>query len=226
MNSLIIEIRAGEGGDDAKDLVNLQFKIYQKYAVKSGFSIELLEKNPGIIIFKASGKNIEKKFKNESGGIRWQRVPPTEKRGRVHTSTITVVVMREPKSHEVNLNIKDVEIKATRGSGAGGQHRNKNDTAIQLWHKPTGIQIRSEGSKSQHQNKENALSMLRAKLLEMKEEAQYQRRKNERKRQAGSGMRGDKIRTIRLQDDTVTDHQTNKRMSAKKYMRGEIDRLY
>lgn len=190
------------------------------------FEFECLDSRPGFAVLRISGKKVFKAFEKEPGGHRVQRVPPTEKRGRVHTSTITVVVLPEPKNHEVDIDMRDIEIKATRGSGAGGQHRNKNDTAIQLWHKPSGIQIRSESSKSQHQNKENALAILRARLLELSKNSQRNKRRKERRRQAGSGMRGDKVRTIRFQDDTVIDHQTNKRMSVKKYVRGHIDKLY
>jgi peptide chain release factor 1 len=144
----------------------------------------------------------------------------------VHTSTITVVVLAEPKEHEININLKDLDVKTTRGSGAGGQHRNKTDTAVQIKHKPTGLIVRSENSKSQHQNKENAMSILRAKLLKVSKDTQRVNRERQRRNQAGSGMRGDKIRTIRLQDDIVIDHETNKKISAKKYIRGRIDLLY
>lgn len=204
--------------------IRLQFIL--NIVIGGHFSLEILDYRPGFATLKISGKKVFKAFEKEPGGHRWQRVPPTEKRGRVHTSTITVVVLPEPKEHEVEINMKDVEIKATRGSGAGGQHRNKTDTAIQLWHKPSGIQVRSESCKSQHQNKEIALAILRAKLLRLSEERQYEKISKERRKQAGSGMRGDKIRTIRLQDDTVIDHDSNKKISAKKYLRGGIDLLY
>ena len=125
-----------------------------------------------------------------------------------------------------SFNEKDLEIKTTRGSGAGGQHKNVTDSAIQLTHKPTGIKIRCEAGRSQHANKEQALELLRIKLKEMERTSTASRHNEKRKSQVGTGMRGDKIRTIRLQDDIVTDHKTNKRMSAKKYMKGQLSELF
>jgi len=224
--SLIVEIRAAEGGEDAKDLVNLQFSIYRKYASRFNLEIELIDVRLGFICFRVLGKGALKRFKNESGGLRWQRIPPTEKKGRVHTSTITVAVLREVEPSEVDINEKDLDWKACRGSGAGGQHRNVTDSAVQLTHKPTGIQIRCEAGRSQSQNKEQALQILGAKLKQAEEERAIKKVNSSRRSQVGSGMRGDKTRTIRLQDDTVTDHTTNKKMSAKKYMKGQIECLY
>jgi peptide chain release factor 1 len=179
-----------------------------------------------LVVFKVTGKNAAKSFKHESGGHRWQRVPPTERGGRVHTSTITVAVLEEVLPSEIKINEKDLDIKATRGSGAGGQHKNVTDSAIQLTHKPSGIKIRCEAGRSQHANKEQALELLRIKLKEAERTKTVKEHNNKRKSQVGTGMRGDKIRTIRLQDDIVTDHRTNKRMSAKKYIKGQIELLF
>jgi len=158
--------------------------------------------------------------------MRWQRVSPTERRGRVHTSTVTVVVLPEFSDKEVFIEPKDLEWKYTKGSGPGGQHRNKTSSAVQLYHKPSGVRIRSETEKSQKQNKEIALSVLKAKLLNVEKEKEQLKRSSIRKKQKGSGQRGDKIRTVRLQDGVVTDHRTNKKMRAKKYLRGFIEDLY
>lgn len=151
---------------------------------------------------------------------------PTEKRGRVHTSTITVAVLREPKSTEIQLKDQDLEIRTCRGSGAGGQHRNTTDSAVQVKHKPTGILVRVESERSQHQNKAAALVMLRAKLLVASREKTLVGHNSKRKKQVGSGMRADKRRTIALQRDQVTDHVTGKRISAKRYLRGEVEALW
>lgn len=189
------------------------------------FSLELVSERPGFVCVKISGKKVAEAFKKEPGGHRWQRVPPTEKRGRVHTSTITVVVLPEVKPSQVKINDKDLEWKTTRSGGPGGQHMQKNDTAVILKHKPSGIVVRCE-TRSQAQNKEMALEILRAKLLSNEKREGKQKRKAIRKKQAGSGMRGDKIRTIRLHAGTVVDHQTGKRMKSKQYLRGFVDELY
>lgn len=226
MNSIIVEIRAAEGGDDSKDLILLQFNIYKKYCKLKNLKIDVLSVSDNIIIFKVIGKKSFDFFRNESGGLRWQRVPPTEKRGRVHTSTITIAVLPEVAESKVFISEKDIEWKAFRGSGPGGQHKNKTDSAVMLHHIPSGIKIRSESEKSQKQNKNTALAILRAKLYAEKESAKNSKIKKIRKNQVGSGMRGDKIRTIRLQDGIVINHLSNKKISFKSYLKGYIDSLY
>ncbi len=159
-------------------------------------------------------------FAHEPGGHRWQRVPPTEKRGRVHTSTVTVAVLSEPTVVELQLSDRDLEYKTTRGSGAGGQKRNVTASAVQLRHKPSGIAVRVESERSQHLNRQAALALLRAKLWERERGHLAGQRADERRRQLGSGMRGDKRRTIRVQAGTVTDHVTGRRWRFKDYARG------
>lgn len=154
--------------------------------------------------------------------MRWQRVPPTEKRGRVHTSTVTVVVLAEPSSSELKIDPRDLEEKFTRGSGSGGQHRNKTDTAVQLRHKPSGLSVRAEKGRSQTDNRATALRLLRAKLVEIQQRSAADERDRERRHQAGSGQRGDKIRTIALQRDQVVDHRTGRSCSAREYLRGRL----
>lgn len=167
-----------------------------------------------------SGKHAVETFKDEPGGHRWQRIPPTEKRGRVQTSTITVAVLPEPTEAQVVLREGDLDFKFCRGSGNGGQHRQKTDSAVQLTHKPTGLSVRCETERSQTQNKETARGLLRARLWQLEHERVNGSRDDDRRRQVGSGMRGDKIRTIRVRDDVVNDHVTGRQWKFKDYERG------
>jgi len=194
----------------------------RSWGLGGGFSLEVLDLRPGMLVFRASGKRVRQAFEHEAGGHRFQRIPPTEKKGRVHTSTVTVAVLREPTKAEVDIDPRDLDIKTTRGSGAGGQHRNTTDSAVQLTHLPSGISVRCESERSQRQNKESALALLRARLLEKKEKDLISRENSKRKLQVGSGMRGDKRRTIRYQDGVVTDHVLNKKTQLKKYLRGDF----
>ncbi len=186
----------------------------------SVFDSELLESQDGIIVVSFSGKGAKELFKNEAGGHRWQRVPPTEKRGRVHTSTVTVAVLDQEPDKSFKLDEKDVEIKTSRGSGPGGQHRNKTDSCVTATHKPSGVSVRID-MKSQHQSKEMALKILASKISKSEAKAERNSREKIRKDQVGSGMRGDKIRTYRTQDDSIQDHVTGKTWKLKKWMRGD-----
>ncbi len=160
-------------------------------------------------------------FRDESGGHRWQRVPPNDKRGRVHTSTVTVAVLAEPTTVQVAIRDEDLDWTATRGSGAGGQARNKTSSAVQLWHLPTGLMVRCEGERSQTQNRATALEILRAKIWTAQQQAAAKSHANDRRQQVGSGMRGDKRRTIRIQDGVVNDHVTGRTWRTKEYLRGD-----
>jgi peptide chain release factor 1 len=168
-----------------------------------------------------SGKAADETFANESGGHRWQRIPPTEKRGRVQTSTITVAVLPIPTEAQVHIREDDLEWIPTRGSGAGGQARNKVETAIILKHEPSGLQVRCETERSLKQNKETALSLLRARLWASEHERVTSARAADRRAQVGSGMRGDKRRTVRVQDGQVNDHLTGRQWKYKEYSRGD-----
>jgi peptide chain release factor 1 len=138
---------------------------------------------------------------------------------------VTVAVLREPTEAEVRLDPRDIEIKTCRGSGAGGQHRNVTDSAVQATHRPSGTQVRCEGERSQHQNREAALALLRARLLQQAQLDATGARGRERKKQVGTGMRGDKVRTVALQRGQVTDHRSGKQITAKAFLRGDIDKL-
>lgn len=177
-------------------------------------------------MFRASGQGAQAAFAHESGGHRWQRIPPNEKRGRVHTSTVTVAVLPEATEAQVQLDMRDVEIRTCRGSGAGGQHRNKTESAIQAMHTPSGIMVRCENERSQRQNRDEALRVLRTRLLQHEREAVKNNRDQDRRTQVGSGMRGDKIRTIAVQRDQVSDHRSGKQITVKTFLRGHIEGLH
>lgn len=174
-----------------------------------------------MLTFRAEGRDVDATFKDEPGGHRWQRIPPTEKRGRVQTSTITVAVLDDAQRVDVAINDVDLVWRTCRGSGNGGQNRNKRDTAVQLTHVPTGIQVRCEAERQQHQNRVRALEMLRERLVELARRERGSARDSERHRQVGTGMRGDKRRTIRVQDGQVNDHVTGRHWELKRYLRGD-----
>jgi len=192
----------------------------------SVFDHEIIDASDGFVLVRVTGKNAKELFRHEPGGHRWQRIPPTEKRGRKQSSTVTVAVLEEPKAHEVQIDPRDLEESFTRGSGKGGQHRNKTDTCVVLKHLPTDIRVRVDGGRSQHVNRETALGVLRARLKETGSERASKDRNARRRRQVGSGMRADKVRTVALQRDTVTDHRTGRTTSAKAYLRGRLSDLW
>lgn len=194
-------------------------------AVRSFFECKLVESYFGFIKFKVSGNNAFDKFRNECGGHRWQRIPPTEHQGRYHTSTITVAVLEEATA-ETNINWSDVKFKTCRGTGNGGQNRNKRDTAVWLMHEPSGIQIRSERERSQYQNKLSARNKLSEILKNQTSTTVHEKTNTDRKTQVGSGQRGDKIRTIRVRDNIVTNHVSGKKISYTQYCKGNFKGLY
>lgn len=166
-------------------------------------------------------------IRTEPGGHRWQRVPPNEKRGRVHTSTITVSVVEEPDDRGVGaaLDKKDVRIETYKGTGPGGQHRNKTESCARAVHLPTGLEARSESERSQHQNKQYALAALAARVQAARRQAHHQAQAEVRRRQVGSGQRGDKVRTVRTQDGIVTCERSGEKRRLKDYMKGDLDWL-
>lgn len=166
----------------------------------------MVEIGDGLAVVCVSGDGAEAAFANESGGHRWQRVPPNERRGRTHTSTITVAVLPEAPEDGLRIEPGDLEWRTCRGSGAGGQHRNKTESAVQVTHLPTGLSVRCETERSQQRNRQTALALLRARLWADRSAAAAAARAGTRRAQVGSGMRGDKRRTVRCQDDAVTDH--------------------
>lgn len=172
-----------------------------------------------------SGAGAARAFAEESGGHRWQRVPPTEKRGRVQTSSVTVAVLDESAPVAFDLDWSDIEQDNYVGSGPGGQHRNKTATAVRLTHRPTGVVVCCENERSQGQNKQQAFRALKARLSSAHEEKQQSRRNGARREQIGTGYRGDKIRTVQMQNDRVTNHVNGRKCSAKRYLRGELEAI-
>lgn len=196
------------------------WQFTQGWVSGGGFDVEILETRPGIAVFRVTGKGVEKVFANESGGHRWQRVPPTERRGRRQTSTITVATFEEPLTTTFSINPKDLEWDTMRSGGKGGQNVNKVETAVRVRHLPSGMVVRCEAERSQYRNKELALIILSAKLEAAEREAKLSSEVADRRQQIGTGQRGDKRRTIREQDGRVIDHVAGLKWNYSNYVRG------
>jgi peptide chain release factor 1 len=228
----IVEIRAGTGGDEAGIFAADLYRMYTRYAETVGLKIENLESSPGVmgglkeVIFKVSGSAVFRKLKFESGVHRVQRVPATEAQGRIHTSTATVAVL--PEAEEVDLELKpdEIRIEVCRAGGPGGQGVNTTDSAVQVMHIPTGTIVRCQDGRSQQKNKEKALTILRSRLLEVKQREEAEKYAAQRKSQVGSGDRSEKIRTYNYPQNRITDHRIELTLySLDRFMEGDIQQM-
>ena len=230
--NVIVEIRAGVGGDEAGIFAGDLYRMYTMYADRNRFKVEVLdeESSEGGIIkqvnFMVTGKGAYARFKYESGVHRVQRVPVTESSGRIHTSAATVAVLPEAKNIQIDINEKDLQIDYYRAGGAGGQHVNKTESAIRITHMPTGIVVACQDERSQGKNKEKAMNWLKSKLYDFYQSQEDSAYAEKRKSQVGSGDRSEKIRTYNYPQSRVTDHRINMTIySLENFMNGDIGEM-
>ncbi len=230
--NVIVEIRAGAGGDEAALIASDLYRMYVKYAEKNRFSVETTDlEDTGIggfkyVSFMINGKGAYSRLKYESGVHRVQRVPETESGGRIHTSTVTVAIMPEKTEVEVEIDPKDCRIDVFRASGNGGQCVNTTDSAVRLTHIPTGIVISCQDEKSQIKNKAKAFKVLRAKLYDLNKEKAHEEEASLRKSQVGTGDRSEKIRTYNFPQSRITDHRIGLTLySLEKVLEGDLDQV-
>ncbi|MFQ5661786.1 MAG: PCRF domain-containing protein [Candidatus Paceibacteria bacterium] len=215
-NELILEVRAGAGGDEASLFAQDLAQMYEKYAERNAWQFAPVHKSENAVggykeaSFEIKGKDSYRKLRYETGVHRIQRIPTTEKSGRVHTSTASVAILPIRKKASFEINPADIEMEFSRSGGAGGQNVNKVETAVRLIHKPTGIDVRSTSERSQLKNREKAMQILQAKLEIIKAEEEASKLSSERKDQIGTGDRSEKIRTYNVLQDRVTDHRIKK----------------
>jgi peptide chain release factor 1 len=230
--SLIMEIRAGAGGDEAALFARNLYDMYIRLCETRGWKVETIEYNPtelgGIkeVVFNVSGEACYHQLQFESGGHRVQRVPETESQGRVHTSAATVAVMAEPTAVEVEIKDEDIKVDTMRAGGPGGQKVNKTESAVRMTHLPTGIVVKCQDEKSQHKNRASAMRVLRSRVLEARQQAINDERSETRKTLVGSGDRSQRIRTYNFPQNRITDHRIGYTLhKLDKVIQGDMDEL-
>jgi peptide chain release factor 1 len=232
MNGVILEIRAGTGGDEAAIFAGNLARMYQRYAEQRGWKFTVLDTSATSLqgyktfIAQIKGGSVFDDLKQESGVHRVQRIPATEKSGRVHTSAASVAIMPIAESKEVSINPGDLDVSFFRSSGPGGQNVNKVETAVRILHKPTGIVVSSQASRTQMQNREHAMEILRTKLHETERQRQQSEMGDLRRTQIGSGDRAEKVRTYNFPQDRITDHRIGKKFhNVEKVLGGELGQI-
>ena len=230
MDKAIIEIRAGAGGDEAAIFASDLARMYQRYAEIKGWKITVLDFSQSSLegyktfIAQIAGDGVYDSLKYESGVHRVQRIPKTEKAGRIHTSTASVAIMPVVEAKEVTINPSDIEVSFFRSSGPGGQNVNKVETAVRLLHKPSGLVVTSQAGRGQQSNREAAMEILRSKLYEIQIKKEHGELGEMRRSQIGSGDRSEKIRTYNFPQDRITDHRIGKKWhNLEKILGGDID---
>ena len=230
--NVIVEIRAGTGGEEAALFSNDLFRMYSRYAEEKKWQVDILSSNltgkGGFkeVIFNISGKGVYSKLKYEGGTHRVQRVPDTESQGRIHTSAVTVAVMPEVEDVDIKISPADVKVDVYRSSGPGGQSVNTTDSAVRLTYIPTGMIVTCQDEKSQHKNREKAMKVLRARLYDEEQRKQQESMANDRKQQVGSGDRSERIRTYNFPQERVTDHRIGLTLHKLSFMmEGDLNEL-
>ena len=230
MNKVILEIRAGTGGEEAAIFAGDLSRMYQKYSAKKRWRFSILDFNRTSLngyktfVAEIEGEGCYDELKNESGVHRIQRVPKTEKSGRVHTSTASVAILPAAEGKQAEIKDSDLEVSFCRAGGPGGQNVNKVETAVRILHRPTGLVVSSRAERSQHANREAALSILRAKLYEIQRQIKTQELGANRREQIGTAERAEKIRTYNFPDDRITDHRINKKWhNIERILDGELE---
>ncbi|HTH92988.1 MAG TPA: PCRF domain-containing protein [Candidatus Paceibacterota bacterium] len=221
-NEIILEARAGAGGDEAALFAQQLVEMYTRYAESKGWSVKIIDD----MTLEIKGKDVYKLLRFETGVHRVQRVPVTEKNGRIHTSTASIAILPIRKKVKFEINPADLDMEYSRSGGAGGQNVNKVETAVRLIHKPTGIDVRSTSERSQLANREKAMAILTAKLQQKKEEEEAKKYAGDRKNQIGTADRSEKIRTYNFPQDRVTDHRIRQNFSnLEGIMLGKLDKI-